>query len=244
MNYQLDTHTHTISSGHAYNSMCEMIQAAVAQGLKIIGITDHAPQMPGGPHPYYFTNLIHMNGAALSEVYGIEVLLGVEANIMDKNGTLDLENQLLQKMDVVIASMHLPCYPPGTEVENTNAAVNVLKNPAVDILGHPEDGRYPMNYEIIISTAKEYGKLIELNNASLKPNAYRQNGRENAIEILKLCKQYNQPIVVNSDAHLMVDVGNTKYVQPLLQAVKFPENLIINTSPDSFRKMIQKGKRK
>lgn len=243
MKYELDTHTHTIASGHAYNSMCEMIQAAAKKGLKIIGITDHAPAMPGSTHRYYFTNMISIDNEELSHMYGIEVLWGIEANIMDKDGKLDMENAILGKLDVVIASMHLPCYPPGTKEENTNAAIEVLKNPTVDILGHPEDGRYPLDYEAVVRTAKEYGKLIELNNSSLKPKAYRKNGRENSLELLRLCKQYNQPIVINSDAHLMVDIGNRKYVEPLLIETNFPEELVINTSADAFRKMIQKGKR-
>ena len=244
MKYELDTHTHTVASGHAYNSMCEMIQAAATKGLKTIGITDHAPAMPGSTHRYYFTNLIYMDREELSELYGIEVLFGIEANIVDKNGKLDMENEILRKLDVVIASMHLPCYAPGTKEENTNAAIEVLKNPAVDILGHPDDGRYPLDYEVVVRTAKQYGKLIELNNSSLKPGAYRKNGRENALELLRLCKQYKQPIVINSDAHLMTDVGNRKYVEPLIVETDFPEELIINASADDFRKMIQKGRRK
>lgn len=244
MNYELDTHTHTIASGHAYNTMCEMVQAAAAKGLKLIGITDHAPKMPGGPHLFYFTNLRHIDREELSRIYGIEILLGAEANIMDEKGTLDLNDRALRGLDVVIASLHIPCFSPGTEDENTKAAVNALKNPMVDILGHPEDGRYPMNYEAVVQTAKEQGKLLEINNASFKPGAYRKNGRENGLELLKLCKKYGQPIVVNSDAHIMTDIGNYTYVQPLLEETEFPEVLIANTSVEFFRKMIQKNKRK
>lgn len=56
MNYVLDTHTHTIASGHAYNTMTEMMQAAVDKDLELLCITDHAPEMPGGPHLFYFSN--------------------------------------------------------------------------------------------------------------------------------------------------------------------------------------------
>jgi len=54
MDYLLDVHTHTIASGHAYNSMMEMAKAGFDKGLKLLGITEHAPMMPGTCHSLYF----------------------------------------------------------------------------------------------------------------------------------------------------------------------------------------------
>lgn len=53
----LDVHTHTIASGHAYNTMMEMIHAAQEKGLEVYGITEHAPKMPGTCGEFYFHNL-------------------------------------------------------------------------------------------------------------------------------------------------------------------------------------------
>ena len=53
----LDVHTHTIASGHAYNTLKEMIQTAKEKGLEVYGITEHAPKMPGSCHDFYFHNL-------------------------------------------------------------------------------------------------------------------------------------------------------------------------------------------
>ena len=53
----LDLHTHTIVSGHAYSTLNENIAAAKQHGLKIYGISDHAPKMPGSTHLFYFRNL-------------------------------------------------------------------------------------------------------------------------------------------------------------------------------------------
>ena len=53
----LDVHTHTIASGHAFNTMNEMIKAAQSKELKLIGIADHAPNMPGSAHKFHFLNL-------------------------------------------------------------------------------------------------------------------------------------------------------------------------------------------
>lgn len=65
---------------------------------------------------------------------------------MDYNGNLDMEERLMKRMDVVIASMHIPTIKPGTREENTQAYLGAMKNPYVDIIGHPDDGRYPRGF--------------------------------------------------------------------------------------------------
>ena len=53
----LDLHTHTVASGHAYCSLREMAKVASEKGLEVLGVTEHAPGMPGTCHQYYFDNL-------------------------------------------------------------------------------------------------------------------------------------------------------------------------------------------
>ena len=101
----LDVHTHTLASGHAYNTIMEMAKAASEKGMELLGITEHAPAMPGTCHEFYFLNLKVLKRS----LYGITVLFGAEANIMDYNGKLDLREGILKKMDLVIASLHIPC---------------------------------------------------------------------------------------------------------------------------------------
>ena len=54
MKIELDVHTHTIASGHAFSTLQEMAQAAADKGLKVLGITEHSPGVPGTCHPIYF----------------------------------------------------------------------------------------------------------------------------------------------------------------------------------------------
>ena len=83
----LDLHTHTIASGHAYNTMMEMIHEAQNKGLDVYGITEHAPRMKGTCTDFYFHNL-----KVVPRKHGdLELLLGVELNILDEYGTVDLE---------------------------------------------------------------------------------------------------------------------------------------------------------
>ena len=122
MKYILDSHTHTIASGHAYNTINEMAQTAAEKGLELLGITEHAMEMPGTCHEYNFMNLKVLP----RQMSGIEVFFGTEANIMDYDGRLDMNQKLLERMDVVIASMHVPCIRPGTKSENTRAYIKEI----------------------------------------------------------------------------------------------------------------------
>ena len=218
MELLIDTHTHTLASGHAYSTMNEMIQAAKDKGLKYLGITEHAPKMPGTCHIFYFENL-----KVVPRQYGdLTLLLGAEANILDTDGTLDLYDELLDRLDIIIASLHNPCYQKGTATDNTNAYLGAMKNPKVAIIGHPDD------YEVLVREAKKHHVAIEVNNISLSPNSFRPNARENVMTYLTLCKEEGVPIIYGSDAHVCYDVANFSFAKEVTDAVAFPKELIIN----------------
>ena len=102
MDYLLDVHTHTIASGHAYNTIMEMAKAGFDKGLKLLGITEHAPMMPGTCHAMYFHNL----KVVPRTMCGIELMLGAELNILDYDGHIDLDTRVLKQLDLKIASLH------------------------------------------------------------------------------------------------------------------------------------------
>ena len=224
MKFLIDTHTHTLASGHAYSTMNEMIQAAKDKGLKYLGITEHAPKMPGTCHIFYFENL----KVVPRQYEDLTLLLGAEANILDTDGTLDLYDDLLNRLDIIIASLHNPCYQNGTAIENTNAYLGAMKNPKVAIIGHPDDGRIPVDYEVLVREAKKHHVALEVNNSSLSPNSFRSNARENAMTYLSLCKEQGVPIIYGSDAHICYDVANFTFAKEVTDAIAFPKELIIN----------------
>lgn len=237
MNIKLDVHTHTVASGHAYSSIREMAREASKKGLKLLGITEHAPGIPGTCTPIYFENL----RVVPREMYGVELMLGAEINILDYNGKLSLEDGVIDKLDVRIAGIHNFCYTPGTIEQNTNAIIETIKNPKIDIISHPDDGLCPLDYDVIVQAAKKYNTLLELNNNSINPinQNHRKNARENSILMLKLCKKYNVQIIISSDAHIDTDVGRFNFAYEILNEVDFPEELIINKSVIDFKKKIQ-----
>ena len=237
MRYQsvMDLHTHTVASGHAYCTLREMARAASDKGLELLGITEHAPKMPGTCHKFYFQNI----KVVPREMYGIQLLLGSEVNILDAAGTVDLEQKTLEKLDVVIASLHVPCIRPGSRQENTEAYLNAMKNPCVNIIGHPDDGRYPVDYEQLAKKAKETGTVLEVNNGSLRPGGFRVDTRKNDLKMLEYCKKYEVPVTMGSDAHMDVDLADYSYALPVIEESHFPEELIVNSSAELLKSCIR-----
>lgn len=228
MRYLIDTHTHTIASGHAYNTIDEMTRKANSIGLENLAITEHTPKMPGSCNMLYFTNLKILP----ERKYDVNRLFGCEANIVNLYGEVDMPDGLLRKMDIVIASFHIPCVKAGSVKENTRALINAMKNPYIDIIGHPDDSRYAVDMEMVVDAAKEYQTLLELNNSSLKPNGPRQGARENDIKMLELCKKKDVCITIGSDAHIEEDICNFDFAEELLEEVDFPDRLIVNKDID------------
>ncbi len=237
MDFELDVHTHTIASGHAYGTLTEMAKEASVRGLKILGITEHAHNMPGTCDDLYFVNL----RVVPREMFGIRLMLGAELNIMDYEGTIDLPDWILDRLDLKIASIHGNLYRMGTMEQNTAAVLGAMRNPRVDIIGHPDDGNCPLDYERIVLASKEYHTLLEINNNSLRMQS-RKNAKENITTILKLCKKYEVPVVMNSDAHFMVDIANTDHSMALVEEVDFPKELILNYSAEKFETYIAENR--
>lgn len=231
MKIELDVHTHTIASGHAFSTIQEMAQAAADKGLKLLGITEHSPGIPGSCAPIYFRNLYIVP----RNMYGIELMLGAEINILDTEGNLDFDEHYLNMLDIRIAGIHSLCYTPGTPEENTQGMINTIANPYIHIISHPGDGTAKLLFEPIVQAAKEHHTLLEINNSSLRPSRHKVEARPNNLEILRLCKQYEVPVILGSDAHISFDIATYNFAMELVNETEFPEELIINTSIKKFK---------
>lgn len=226
----LDVHTHTLASGHAYSTIQEMAQRAAELNLQILGITEHTKAMPGAPLDLYFRNL----GIIPRTMYGVQLLMGAETNIMGTDGAIDIDEETLTHLDLCIAGIHKLCWWPDTEEENTTALLGALHNPWVQIISHPADSPFTLNYLPIVVAAKETGTLLELNNSTLNPNRHKLTAYDNSRQLLQLCKQLEVPIILGSDAHISFSVADYSRLLPLLQDTDFPEALIVNDKPALF----------
>ena len=150
MNIVADMHTHTIASGHAYSTLNELAVEAARKGLLAIAITDHGPALPGGPHAYHFGAMRFFP----ETISGVRIFRGVEANILDWSGTLDLPEHYLKKLDFVMAGLHEGCGFDGEGIgRNTEAVINAMANPLVKAISHPGNPLFPLDYEAVVAAA-------------------------------------------------------------------------------------------
>ena len=139
--YLSDIHTHSIASGHGTTcTISDMAKAASKKGLKLLGISDHGPGTLASGTSSYFRSLPFYP----RKRFGIDILYGVELNILDSAGHTDLSDELLNNLDYAIISMHRQNYRSGSVSQNTEAYINAMKHPAVKILGHCDDTHFPV----------------------------------------------------------------------------------------------------
>ena len=231
-----DLHTHTTASSHAYSSLEENVRRAKQIGLEAIAMTNHTPALYDAPHMWHFEAI----DAVPQYIDGVRVLRGCEANILNINGDIDMTEQSARKLEIVIASIHSPCYADNkAEGLHTTAYMNVLENPIVDIIGHSGNVKCPYDIKKVVRRAKELGKLIEINSHTFdarKPNI------ENCIKIALACKEIGTGICVNSDAHFSGSIGDFDKALGMLSDIDFPLELIMNRDYETLKKFFAKRK--
>ena len=82
--------------------------------------------------------------------------------------------------------------------------------------------------------AKESHTLLEINNHSLAPQRNKAAARDNNLQLLRLCKKYEVPTILGSDAHISFQIADYDRLVPLLSETQFPDELIMNFWPDRF----------
>lgn len=229
-----DLHVHTVASGHAYSTVLENIKAASEKGLKLIALTDHGPAMPGGPHKYYFSN----QRAIPNELYGVRILKGVEANVMDRDGTLDLDEYRLSRLDIVLAGLHTYCAPYGTKEENTMMMIHTIENPWVDIIVHPGNPEYEVDEERVVKAAVKNNVAIEINNSSLTVS--RKGSYSHCIKIAQYAKEYGAKVVIGTDSHFALSIGVFDKALEIVTEANIPEQNVLNTSVDKIYEYLRR----
>jgi len=226
MEIQVDLHTHTVASGHAYSTLSENALAASRRGIKLLGMTDHAPSMPGAPYLYHFGNL----SIIPEELYGVRILPGVEANIISHDGELDMPIPYLSKMKLVLVGLHVICYPGGTSEQNTRAYIKAMENPFTDMMVHPGRPEFELDLEQIAYMSAKLNIPVEINNSSLAKE--KKGAWGNCRRFARYMVQYKGPVILGSDAHFWDRVGEFSHALELVHEVGILEHQVLNTSSD------------
>jgi len=228
MKIEVDSHTHTIASGHAYSTLEENIQAAVKNNLKVIAFTEHGPEMPGGPHPWFFQNL----RVVPRFMHNIAVLRGAEANILNASGQLDVTPDITEQLDIVLGSLHEPLFAPASERDNTRAVINAIESGAIDIFAHGGNPAFPIDYRAVAQAAADCKVLIEINNSSFTTS--RPGSKVNCGTLARAVIDCGGNLVFGSDAHIACRVGVFDECQEFARNHELPEERILNTDARRF----------
>ncbi len=229
-----DYHTHTKYS-HGKGTIEENVERAIELGIEKIGISDH-----GYKHLTFGIKLKDLQTMRdeidfLNEKYPqIDILLGMECNVLDDKGNIDTNDKVLKLCDYIMAGYHFGSTPNSfnaimnhannyfkniekTKEYNTNAIINAMKNNDIFIITHPGD-KGDVYIEEVAKYAKETNTCLEINSS---------HGYLN-VEQLNKIKHIQNRFIIGSDAHRPVDVGNFNLAKDIIKKSGVDVNLIEN----------------
>lgn len=229
-----DYHTHTVYS-HGSGSIEDNVVEAISKGIKTIGISDH-----GYKHMTYgvkIKNIYKMREEVdkLNIKYtNIDILLGMECNILDENGTIDMNEEIEGILDYVMAGYHFASAPTSvksmynhynnyvnknekSKEYNTNAIINAMKKNKIFIITHPGD-KGDVYIEEIAKVAKETNTKLEINSS---------HGFLNTDQLNKI-KDIGNKFVIGSDAHKPENVGNFELAMKIIREANLDLSLVEN----------------
>jgi len=195
---QADLHMHTTWSDGTL-SIREMAEAALQRGRKYIVITDHS-QYSAIANGLSVERILQqqLEVRQVDQEMGgrIRVFHGVEMDIRS-DGTLDYPDEVLEKLDFVVASLHISLRQPREQI--TQRVLNAINNPHVDLIGHPRGQLLPdrepadLDMDAVFAAAKEHGTALEINANPRRLDLEAQYARR-AVEL-------GIPICIDTDAH-------------------------------------------
>ena len=210
-----DLHCHSNWDG-GKNSIEEMCQKAMELGYEYLGISDHTKflRIENGLNEkqllkqHEAIKKINKKFEKLkrSASHPFKVLHGCEANILN-DGSIDIKDEVLEKLDYVIAGVHSSLKMPKQEM--TQRLVKAMRNPNVDIIAHPTGrliGRrdeYQMDFDKILEVAKKTGTILEINSS---PHRLDLNGFN-----VRRVKMRGIKMLINTDSHHKEQLGLMEY---------------------------------
>lgn len=210
----VDIHLHTVNSGHAFSTLAEYIAMAREKGVKIVGIADHGPSMEGAPTAGYFSMVDDVR--RVTSRY-CTILFGCELNILSEQGDVDLDSDIIARLDYTFAGLHshTPYAVSGaSRSKNTEAIVNCIQKVRPTVISHPITALFPVEIRPIVEASAVYGVALEVN-ARVFRYAALQYLIQSYVELLEMAFRYHVSIILSSDSHISFDVGDIRPLAPL-----------------------------
>ena len=236
-----DLHVHSIWSD-GKNSIYEMVQSARSLGLEYVAMTDHSAGL-GIANGLTPERLIKKNLEIQkldNSIEGIKIFSGSEVDIRS-DGSLDYSDDLLQSLDVVVASVHNSMNQD--RVTMTNRIISAMENPFVTVIGHlttRKIGLRPpidVDLDIIFEVARDTGTALEINSSLVRmdlKDLYVNKAREMGVAL-----------IINTDSHNCEDLNAIEYGVKIAKRGFCKSNNIVNSLPlNAFLKWIRSEKSK
>ncbi|PAP75267.1 DNA polymerase/3'-5' exonuclease PolX [Rubrivirga marina] len=228
-------HNHTTASDGAH-TLREMCDAARERGLGYFGVCDHsrslqiAHGLSLGEMEEQIRRVERLNADYAQEGVDFRVFAGTEADILS-DGAMDYPDELLARLDLVVASVHTGFRM--TEDEATARVVAAVSNPYVDVLGHPT-GRlllrregYPLDHEAVLDACAEHGVAVELN-----ANPWRLDVDW---RFVRAATERGVLVSINPDAHSTDGLDDTRWgVASAQKGGLTPEQSLTSKSADEL----------
>lgn len=234
---EIDLHVHSLFSKCGIHTALELIERAKALGMKGLAITDHGPAQGGRLNSPFYERFE-------SPYPDLKLLKGVECNILDIEGTLDLPKKYVPHIDIALAGIH-SCMGGGlwdtllNKDQLTSAVCSAIESyPELDIITHLNDIRYPVDFNDVARCAERKGVALELNNSRLKGRRVRSTVKE-TLGLIRACKEAGCLVAICSDAHAVNELGGDETITPLLAQENFPKELIMTRSAESVMAFIE-----
>jgi putative hydrolase len=226
----VDLHTHSLFSACGLHTHLEILERAKALGMKAVAITDHGPALnPRFSNPFY--------DRLRNPVDGVVLLKGMECNLEGESGAIDLPRKYLPFLDIVLLGIHPNTREGLGKAKYTEMLVAAIrKNPEVDIIAHPNDTTYPVEFAAVAEVAAEHGCAVELNNSK---NLLNRVSADLTRELVLAVKERGCRIVVTSDMHAIEELGCDDSVMPFLAEVDFPKERIVSDSAEKSFEFIR-----
>jgi putative hydrolase len=182
-------------------------------GVEVVAITDHGPSMRGAPLTGYFGNMARIP----RKMYGVNLLMGCEANVVDLSGNIDLEKSITSELDVVLVGLHkLTPYPSNSSlVDNTKALIEAMTSNRVHVISHPYRLDFPVDIAVLAKVASDQGVLLELNLSLLKLFGHNEKLLNQVKLMIEAAEKLGTKIVISSDAHIATEIGDDSVLSDL-----------------------------
>lgn len=223
-----DFHIHT-SYSDGLASPAKIVESATEKGLEAIAVTDHGPAISVGIKPGSIDQMIE-DVSIVKEDAKITVLLGIEANVVDPEGNIDLDEKILEKMDIVTGGVHYldssRTSPESTARNYLERVMRMMGREKIDILTHPFWYHENLSSYLSREDLEKFAKVASERNVAIELNEKYQVPDE---RLFSVCKEEGALFSFGTDAHKVSEVGEVRWGWELVENGELDEkDIIIN----------------